>query len=116
MATEGIESILIETRDYGAAAAFWKSLGYENQFETDHGSGQWAHPAGGPYLFIAEQHEGELRMQLSLKVADAAAFVADQAVQVVQPFALQHWGVMEAMVRDPDGRDVGLHAPGEHHA
>jgi len=115
MATEGIESILIETRDYVATAAFWKSLGYENQFETDHGSGQWMHPAGGPYLFIAEQHDGELKMQLSLKVADAAAFAPEHSLDVAQPFTLQHWGVLQAVVRDPDGREVGLSAPGESH-
>jgi len=60
VATEGIEGIYVETRNYGATAAFWKSLGFESRFETDHASGQWAHPGGGPYVFINERQDGEL--------------------------------------------------------
>lgn len=55
MTTKGIEGLLIETHNWGKAVAFWKSLGYEIEFETDHRSGQLRHPAGGPYLFIAER-------------------------------------------------------------
>ena len=40
MATEGFLGYYVETRDYNATAAFWKSLGFENVFETDHESGQ----------------------------------------------------------------------------
>ena len=115
MATEGIDGILVETRNYGATAAFWKSLGYEVAFETDHGSGHWVNPAGGPYVFIAERQTGELRVQLALKVADAAAFSPARPLDVVQPFTHQHWGVLEATVRDPDGREIALHAPGPDH-
>ena len=59
MATEGIQGLHVETRNYGATAAFWASLGFENTFETDHGSGHWVHPAGGPYVFIREQRDTE---------------------------------------------------------
>ena len=59
MATEGFEGFYVETRNYGATAAFWSSLGFEKQFETDHGSGQWEHPLGGPYVFINEQLDGD---------------------------------------------------------
>ena len=55
MATEGIEGYYVMTRNYGATASFWRSLGFESVFETDHGSGQWVNPAGGPYVFIDEQ-------------------------------------------------------------
>jgi hypothetical protein len=51
VATEGIQGLHVETRNYGATAAFWASLGFKSTFETDHGSGQWVHPAGGPYVF-----------------------------------------------------------------
>ena len=44
MATEGIEGLYIETRNYGATASFWASLGFTSAFETDHGSGQWIDP------------------------------------------------------------------------
>ena len=46
MATDGIEGLYVETRNYGATAAFWSSLGFKSVFETDHSSGHWVHPAG----------------------------------------------------------------------
>jgi hypothetical protein len=111
VATEGFEGFYVETRNYGATAAFWSSLGFENVFETDHGSGQWVHPAGGPYVFISEQHEGELGTHPILRVAVAGAFAPDRQPDVAMPFTPQHWGVLEAHVRDPDGRVVSLQAP-----
>lgn len=111
MATEGIEGLYIETRNYGATAAFWRSLGFEAVVETDHGSGQWVHPAGGPYVFIAERGDGDLEVHPVLRVADAATFAPERPLDEVQPFTPQHWGALEAVVRDPDGRTVSLQAP-----
>ncbi|PSJ25253.1 glyoxalase [Streptosporangium nondiastaticum] len=111
MTTEGIEGFLVETRNYGATAAFWKSLGFENVLETGHGSGRWSHPGGGPYVFIVEQHERELVTHPVLKVADAEAFTPDRAPDFAQRFTPAHWGVRQALVRDPDGRIVALEAP-----
>ena len=111
MATEGFEGFYVDTRNYGATAAFWGSLGFENVFETDHGSGQWEHPAGGPYVFINEQHDGELETHPILHVADSTTFSPDRAADYAEPFTPKHWGVVEAMVRDPDGRNVSLQAP-----
>jgi hypothetical protein len=111
MATEGFEGFYVETRNYGATAAFWASLGFANVFETDHGSGQWAHPAGGPYVFINEQHEGGLETHPILGVADATTFRPDRTPDFAQQFTPQHWGVVEALLRDPDGRNVSLQAP-----
>ncbi|HVC70038.1 MAG TPA: hypothetical protein VNC61_07200 [Acidimicrobiales bacterium] len=101
----------METRNYGATAAFWASLGFKNTFETDHGSGQWEHPAGGPYVFINEQHGGELETHPILRVADSLTFSPDRPPEYAQPFSPQHWGVVEALLRDPDGRKVSLQAP-----
>jgi hypothetical protein len=42
--TDGIKGLHVETRNYGATATFWASLGFKSSFETDHGSGQWVHP------------------------------------------------------------------------
>lgn len=111
MATEGIAGFLVETRNYGATAAFWSSLGFKNVFETDHGSGQWVHPGGGPYLFIAESHEAELQTHPILEVSDAGAFAPDREPDYARPFEPQHWNVLEALIRDPDGRIVSLQAP-----
>jgi hypothetical protein len=111
VATEGFEGFYVETRNYGATASFWASLGFKNTFETDHGSGQWEHPGGGPYVFINEQHDGELETHPILRVQDATTFAPDRAPEFVQPFTPEHWGVVEALIRDPDGRNVSLQAP-----
>ena len=112
MPTEGFLGYYVETRDYAATAAFWKSLGYENVFETDHESGQWIHPAGGPYVFIAEQHDRDLTTHPILKVLDSAEFAPKATMlNFDRAFEAQHWGVVEAMILDPDGREVSLQAP-----
>lgn len=111
MSTEGFQGLYVETRNYGATAAFWASMGFTNVFETDHGSGQWEHPAGGPYVFINEQHEGELETHPILAVTDADAFAPERKAEFAMPFTPQHWNVLEAHVRDPDGRIVSLQAP-----
>lgn len=111
MASEGIEGFHVETRNYGATAAFWASLGFQNVFATDHGSGQWVHPAGGPYVFIREQHDADLENYPVLRVADSTAFAPSRVPEFAQPFMAQHWGVSEALIVDPDGRKVSLEAP-----
>jgi hypothetical protein len=101
----------VETRNYGATAAFWMSLGFEKVFETDHHSGQFVHPLGGPYVFINEQQGDELETHPILLVADAAGFAPERAPDYAEPFAPQHWGMLQALIRDPDGRQVSLQAP-----
>ena len=107
----GLPRLYVETRNYGATAAFWVSMGFKRVFETDHGSGQWVHPAGGPYVFINEQHESELETHPILGVADAGAFAPDRTPDFAMPFKPQHWNALEAHLRDPDGRIVSIQAP-----
>jgi hypothetical protein len=112
MKTEGIAGLLIETHNWGKTVAFWKALGYELEFETDHHSGQLRHPGGGPYLFVAERPEGTpLELQAVLAVPDAATFVPPGSGQVVRPFEAQHWDVLELLLADPDGRTLRVQAP-----
>lgn len=111
MATDGIVGFYIETRNYGATAAFWSSLGFENVFETDHGSGQFQHPGGGPYVFVSEQLGDPLELHPVLWVNDAEAFAPQRAPEYVMPFTPEHWGAAQALIRDPDGRQVSLQAP-----
>jgi hypothetical protein len=112
MTTNGVAGFLIETHNWGKTVAFWKALGYELEFETDHHSGQLRHPNGGPYLFIAERPEGTpLQLQLALTVNDAAKFSPPSSGTVVRPFEPQHWGVLESLVADPDGRHFSVQAP-----
>ena len=113
MATDGLLGLYIETRNYGATAAFWASLGFRSEFETDHGSGQWRHHQGGPYIFIAEQQGGELETHPILGLADSTGFAPDREPDYARPFTPQHWGVVEALLRDPDGRHVSLQAPAD---
>ena len=112
MATEGIEALFLTTHNWGKAAKFFQSLGYELEFETDHSSGQLRNSVG-PSVFIAEVPESEeVAMQLVLKVADADKADLDPSVEVVKPFEDTHFGTREMTVRDPDGRDWSLQAPG----
>jgi hypothetical protein len=113
MSTEGMLGLYVETRSYAATASFWSSLGYANVFETDHGSGQWRHPSGGPYVFIAERPDPsvELTTHPILGVGDATAFHPAPEPPYLRRFEPQHWGVVEALVADPDGRPVSLQAP-----
>ena len=111
MATEGIEAIFLTTHNWGKAAKFFKALGFNLEFETDHNSGQLRNGAG-PYLFIAEVPESETpQMQVVMKVANAEAFQPAPDLDVVTPFEETHYGTKEMIVRDPDGRLWSLQAP-----
>ncbi|HVJ16845.1 MAG TPA: hypothetical protein VM686_15500 [Polyangiaceae bacterium] len=111
-ATNGIQGLLIETHNWGKTVAFWQALGYELEFETDHNSGQLRHSSGGPYLFIAERPEGTpLTLQPVLATANAATFTPPNSGTVVRPFEAQHWGVLELVLADPDGRHLSVQAP-----
>ena len=111
--SEGIEGLYLETRNWGKTVAFWQALGYTLDFETDHHSGQLTHPNGGPYLFVAEHTDPDhvLETHLIVKVGDSTTFEPPAGVTVDQPFTPQHWGVVDMMVRDPDGRPVSFQAP-----
>ena len=113
MSTEGFAGFYFETRSYADTAALWQALGFTNVFETDHGSGQWVHPSGGPYVFIAEHSDPdhELDTHPILSVADATSFEPDHELEYARPFEPQHWGFVEALIKDADGRLVSLQAP-----
>lgn len=107
--TKGIVTLLIETHNWGKTAAFWKSLGYVIDFETDHNSGQLHHPAGGPNLFIAERAPDQpLKIVAGLTVSDAASFTPPPSGTVISEFSKQHWGGLQMLLADPDGRDVAI--------
>ena len=111
MATKGIEAVLLETHNWGKAAKFFRALGYELEFETDHNSGQLRN-GDGPCVFIAEVPDDQpTGMQLVLHVPDSAEFAAEPVVEVVTPFQPTHWGTLQMTVRDPDGRLWSLQAP-----
>ena len=110
MATQGIEAVFVETRNWGKAAKFFQALGFELEFSTGHNSGQLRN-GDGPYLFIAEVPEDrEPQARIVLKVPDAQAFRPGPAVEVATPFEDTHYGTREATVRDPDGRLWALQA------
>ncbi|MFI9403017.1 VOC family protein [Nocardia sp. NPDC052316] len=111
MAIDGIEGIFLSTHNWGRAAKFYKALGFELDFATDHGSGMLRR-GDGPYLFLAEVPKNqEPQMQLILSVANADAFQPDASIDVVTPFEETHYGKKEMTVRDPDGRVLSIQAP-----
>lgn len=102
MPTEGIEAVYLTTHNWGKAAKFFTTLGFELEFDTGHQSGQLRNGAG-PSVFVAEVPEDQpTDIQVVLK-ADAE-FEPDPPVEVVTPFADTHYGTREMTVRDPDGR------------
>lgn len=112
MTTTGIEGVYIETHNWGKTVAFWKALGFELTFETDHHSGQLEHPTGGPFLFVAERPaDHEVQTQLIVAVDDVNTFTPDAPVVISKPFEPTHWQRMEGFADDPDGRTVSLQAP-----
>jgi hypothetical protein len=112
MNTSGIEGLYVETHNWGKTVALWKGLGYTLEFETDHHSGQLVHPAGGPYVFVAERPAGRtLETYPILRADDANAFAPPSAATIAKPFTPEHWGVVEMHLVDPDGRHVSVQAP-----
>ena len=108
MASDGIEAVYLETHNWGAAAKFFQSLGFELEFATEHASGMLK-KGDGPYLFIAEvPEERESGARIVVKVPDG--FRPDAGVEVVTPFEETHYGTREMTVRDPDGREWILQA------
>ena len=100
MASNGIGGFLIETHNWGKTVAFWQQLGYALEFETDHSSGMLRHPAGGPYLFVAERAPGApLDLHPIILVDDAAGFAAPSGT-VDRPFEAQHWDVVEMLLHE----------------
>ena len=112
MTTQGIEAVFLTSHNWGKAAKFFQSLGYELEFDTGHGSGQLRN-GNGPYVFIAEVPEDQaVGLRMVLAAADADATDLDPSVEVVSPFQDTHWGTREMVVRDPDGRTWSVQAPG----
>jgi hypothetical protein len=106
MTTSGIDAVYLETHNWGKAAKFFQTLGYEIDFATDHNSGLLRN-GDGPYLFIAEVPESHpTGMKLVLKTPTDAT----PDVEVVSPFEDTHFGTREMTVRDPDGREWILQA------
>ena len=112
MSTHGIDGLLVETHNWGKSVAFWKGLGYELELETDHHSGRLRHPAGGPYIFLAERPpQQQLQVVLGLRVDDAEKFEPPASGKVTRKFTKQHWGSLQMLLADPDGRVLGIEAP-----
>ena len=111
MTTEGVEAVFLETHNWGKAAKFFQSLGFEVDFATDRASGLLRNSGGGPYIFIAEVPEDrEPQVQVMLKVADADAFRADPDLDVVTPFEDTHQPGAQAWKRQRL-IDLGLGVP-----
>ena len=93
MATEGFEGFYVETRNYGATAAFWGSLGFQSAFETDHGSGQWMHPAVGRTY---SSPSSTRRARGTRSSGGRRHRFAPDGRRTSCTFTPQHWGVVEA--------------------
>ena len=110
MTTQGFDHLYLETHDWERSLVFWRALGFQLDFETDHHSGQLVGP-NGSRIFLAEQpQEDPTGMDVYLGMAEATTPDA-AAVDVVFDWTATHWGTQVMTVRDPDGRLFRLEAP-----
>ena len=73
MTTNGIELLYLETHNWGKSVAFWQTLGFKLEFETDHHSGVLV-AANGTRIFLAEQAvDDPVGIDIHLGVTDAEA-------------------------------------------
>jgi hypothetical protein len=108
--TNGIQSLYVETHNWGKAVAFWQALGFQLEFETDHHSGQ-LRAQNGTSVFVAEQSlDDPLGMCIYLSAPDPTATPGAPA-ETVRGYTATHWGTQVMTVRDPDGRLFHLEAP-----
>lgn len=73
MTTQGFEHLYLETHDWGKSVAFWKALGFEVDFETDHHSGQLVAP-NGTRIFLAVRTFAERLMAAEVEVLCNAGY------------------------------------------
>ena len=84
MTIQGVRHLYIETHNWGKSVAFWKQLGFELEFETDHHSGSLVAP-NGSRIFVAEQSpRTRSRIDIYLGAADADSFQPEPPVEVVR--------------------------------
>ena len=63
-------------------------------------------------MFLAERpDEHHLQVVLGVRVDDAAAFKPPKSGTVKRKFTKQHWGALQMLLLDPDGREVAVEAP-----
>jgi hypothetical protein len=109
----GVEHLYIETHDWDRSIAFWKQLGFELEFETDHHSGSLVAP-NGSRIFVAEQSlDDPLAIDIYLGATDAESLRPAAPIEVVRSFTATHWGTQVMTVRDPDGRLFRIEAPAD---
>jgi len=112
VAVDGVRSIYIETHNFGKAAKFWMTLGFEHFLDLGGASGGFRAADGGTYLFLEEVPEDQpLTWNPHFNLAGSADFAA--AVEVVQPLEETHWDTKLMVVRDPDGRTWTLEDAGQ---
>jgi uncharacterized glyoxalase superfamily protein PhnB len=110
--THGINVLFVKTHNWGKAARFFQTLGYELDFETGHNSGQLRN-GDSPIVFIAEVPQDQpTGSQLVLRVTSEQDVLATPDLELLSPFEDTHYGTREATVRDPDGHLWLLQAPG----
>jgi catechol 2,3-dioxygenase-like lactoylglutathione lyase family enzyme len=107
MTTRGLDHLYLETHNWGKSVAFWKALGFELEFETDHHSGQLVAP-NGTRIFVAEQSpQDPVGLDVYLGVEQGGA-QPPANVEVVFGWTDTHWGTQVMTIRDPDGRLLRL--------
>ena len=110
MITKGVSHLNLETHNYGKTVAFWQSLGFSMEFETDHNSGMLVGP-NGSHVFIAERPWLDPVATDIYLDAGTGGGPAPDGAEVVFDWTATHWSTQVMTLRDPDGRLIRLEAP-----
>ena len=108
MAITALDHIYVETRDWEAAVAFWKGLGFAERWGSEgHRAGRLA--AGSATVVLAEVEEAaEPGFSVFFSLEDADDFMVGDAVEVMTPLSQTHWGTRWMRVRDGEANVYSL--------
>ena len=101
---KGVETIVLETHNFGKTVKFWQQLGYTLEFETDHGSGLLKNKCGRPRPVHRRAAEGARAARRAAPDQPRRDDAPGAPVEIVGDWHPSHWGTQLLELRDPDGR------------
>lgn len=108
MGINRIDHIYLETIQWEASVAFWKSLSFvwaEQWGSEGHRAGRLINNQASVVLAEVERAPA---FNVFFDVSDAEALELDEAAGVTTPLEDTHWGTRWVRVTDPDGRTFAL--------
>ncbi len=99
--TDGIEGLDVETRNYGATPRSGHRSGSRRRAGED-GSALWAHRPGARTCSSSNSTTATCPDLTGRPPPRTPRVRPDRTPEFIQPFEPQHWGVLQAIIADPD--------------